>query len=106
MLQQFIETNRGEIIRRCGDKVARRSIPLPTKSEIDHGVPLFLDQLVHALANGGERANPAIAISALLHGHDRRLQGLTVSQVVHDYGDICQSVTELAMEMNAPIATD
>jgi hypothetical protein len=106
MLQTFIETNRDEIIRRCGVKVGRRAIPLPTKSEINHGVPLFLDQLVEALASGGERANPAIATSALLHGHDRRLQGLTVSQVVHDYGDICQSVTELAMETRAPISTE
>lgn len=106
MLQHFIETNRDEIIRRCADKVGRRSIPLPAASETDHGVPLFLDQLVAALASEGERANPAIAVSALLHGHDRRRQGLTVSQVVHDYGDICQSVTELAMEMNAPIGTD
>src|SRR6185295_9150122 len=29
--------------------------------------------------------------------------GFTVSQVVHDYGDICQAVTELAIEQNAPI---
>ncbi len=29
-----------------------------------------------------------------------------MSQVVHDYGDICQSITELALELRAPIATD
>jgi hypothetical protein len=29
-----------------------------------------------------------------------------VSQVVHNYGDVCQSVTDLAMETGAPIATD
>ena len=29
-----------------------------------------------------------------------------MSQVVHDYGDICQAVTELAIEQNAPITTD
>ena len=33
-------------------------------------------------------------------------QGFTVSQVVHDYGDVCQAITELAVEMNAPISTD
>ena len=32
--------------------------------------------------------------------------GLTVSQVVHDYGDICQAVTELAVAQNPPIRTD
>jgi hypothetical protein len=40
------------------------------------------------------------------HGHDLLVQGFTVSQVVHDYGDVCQSVTDLAMETNAPIATE
>jgi signal transduction histidine kinase len=29
-----------------------------------------------------------------------------VSQVVHDYGDICQAVTELAVELAAPIDAD
>ena len=29
-----------------------------------------------------------------------------MSQVVHDYGDVCQSVTDLAVEMNAPIGTE
>lgn len=40
------------------------------------------------------------------HGHDLLLRGFTVSEVVHDYGDVCQSVTDLAMETNAPIATE
>jgi hypothetical protein len=26
-----------------------------------------------------------------------------VGQVVHDYGDICQTITELAVEQNVPI---
>ena len=33
-------------------------------------------------------------------------QGFTLSQVVHDYGDVCQSVTELALETQAPISTE
>src|SRR6202035_1466513 len=33
-------------------------------------------------------------------------QGFTVGQVVHDYGDICQSVTDLAVELAAPISSD
>lgn len=35
-----------------------------------------------------------------------QLQGLTVGQVVHDYGDVCQSITELAMETGAPISAE
>ena len=105
MLYEFIELNREEIIRRCRAKVAVRSVPPPTKAEIDHGVPLFLDQLVEALRLGVS-SSPDITNSALMHGHDLLLQGFTVSQVVHDYGDVCQSITELAMETNAPISAD
>jgi signal transduction histidine kinase len=106
MLQEFVEIHRDELIRRCRDKVSRRSLPLPTEAEITHGVPLFLDQLVAALRSGGERLNPAIADGALLHGQELLRYGFTVSQVVHDYGDVCQSITELALELDAPIATE
>ena len=105
MLYEFITLHREEIIRRCRSKVAARSVPPPTHAEIANGVPLFLDQLANALRLG-LLSSPEIGRSAILHGHDLRLQGFSVSQVVHDYGDVCQSVTELAMEMNAPISAE
>jgi signal transduction histidine kinase len=105
MLHEFVTLNRDQIIRRCRAKVIKRSVPPPTDAEIDHGVPLFLDQLVDALRHGLS-SSPEIGRSAVLHGHDLLRQGFTVSQVVHDYGDVCQSITELAMETNAPIAAD
>jgi hypothetical protein len=85
--------------------VATRSVPPPTEAEIHHGVPLFLDQLVGVLRLGLS-SSPEMVSSAALHGHDLLRQGFTVSQVVHDYGDVCQSITELSMEMSAPISTD
>ena len=97
MLHEFISLNRDEIITRCRAKVATRSVPPPTDAEIDHGVPLFLDQLVDALRLHLV-SSPAIAKSAIQHGHDLLQQGFTVSQVVHDYGDVCQAITELAVE--------
>lgn len=105
MLQEFIEVNRQEIIRRCRAKVTSRSFPAPTAAEIDHGVPMFLDQLVIALRDPTLK-NLDISRSAIKHGHDLLLQGYTVSQVVHNYGDVCQAITELALETEAPIATD
>ena len=106
MLHEFITINREEIVLRCRAKVATRSVPPPTEAEINHGVPLFLDQLVTTLRGGQGQLNPEISRSAVLHGHDLLRQGFTVSQVVHDYGDICQSITELALEQDAPISTD
>jgi hypothetical protein len=105
MLHEFIAFNREEIIRRCRAKVATRSVPPPTDVEIGHGVPVFLDQLIDALRLG-LTSSPEIGRSAVKHGHDLLLQGFTVSQVVHDYGDVCQSITDLAVEKNAPISTD
>ena len=107
MLNEFVELHREEIIARCRAKVAKRSIPAPTEAEIDHGVPLFLDQLVMALRNDSpKRRDSGISESAVLHGRYLLAQGFTVSQVVHDYGDICQSLTDLAIEQNAPISTE
>jgi hypothetical protein len=104
-LDKFIGVNREELIRRCRGKVAVRSTPPSTKAEIDHGVPLFLDQLVDVLRRGLSNTQE-IATSAGRHGHDLLLQGFTVSQVIHDYGDVCQSVTDLAIELDAPISSD
>ena len=105
MLHEFIAANREEIIDRCRAKVAKRSVPPPTKAEIEHGVPVFLDQLKDALRLGLV-SSPEIGRSALMHGHDLLLQGFSVSQVVHDYGDVCQAITELAVETQATITTD
>jgi signal transduction histidine kinase len=104
-LHEFVIANREEIILRCRAKVATRAIPPPTEAEIDHGVPLFLEQLVEALRLG-HSSSQQMSSSAVLHGHDLLRQGFTVSQVVHDYGDVCQSITELATETGAPIGTD
>jgi hypothetical protein len=105
MLSEFIGVYREEIIERCKAKVARRSAPPFIEAETDHGISLFLDQLVEELRHGPSNT-PEINAGAIQHGHDLFLQGFTVSQVVHDYGDVCQSVTDLAVELAAPISTD
>jgi len=105
MLDAFVAENREEIIRRCRAKVALRSIPTPTPAELEFGVPRFLDQLVDALRLQGS-SESEIGTSAARHGRDLHLQGFTVSQVVHDYGDVCQSITDLALELKAPISVE
>lgn len=105
MLHAFITVQRDEIIKRCRERVAARSMSPPVETGIDHGVPVFLDQLVNALHLGGT-SHAEIARTAVQHGHDLLLQGFTMSQVVHDYGDVRQVVTELTVESNAPISTE
>ena len=103
-LYDFIETNRNELIRRCKAKVLERSGPAAVEAETDHGVPLFLEQLCEELRHGPSKTHD-IRESAMAHGHDLLLQEFTISEVVHNYGDICQSVTDLAVELVAPIST-
>lgn len=105
MLDHFIRRNRAEIITRCRARVATRLMPPPTEAEIDHGVPMFLEQLRDALQRC-DAVSPDISGTAVHDGHDLFLQGLTVSQVVHDYADVCQAVAELAVELNTPISTE
>jgi hypothetical protein len=56
--------------------------------------------LVEELRHGPSATNEMSA-SAVQHGRDLSFRGFTVEQVVHDYGDVCQSVTELAVERGA-----
>lgn len=107
MLDDFIAANRTAIIERSRARVAARKAPKPTDEELTHGVPVFLDQLGTALrlaAASGAPDHSQITETARLHGRDLLKMGLTISQVVHDYGDVCQSVTELAVELGAPIS--
>jgi hypothetical protein len=104
-LSEFIGLHRDELIGRCRTKVAQRSTPCATEAEIARGVPLFIDQLAAELRHGLSQTSE-ISKSAVEHGHDLLRQGFTVGQVVHDYGDICQAITDLAVESAAPISTD
>ena len=123
MMHQFLAENRGELIERCRMKVAQRPAPKATAEELDHGITLFLDQIIKTLkaeeaAQGTESnrlSGPASGVDAVLsemgigakeHGRELLQHGFTIEQVVHDYGDLCQSVTDLAVELNAPISND
>jgi signal transduction histidine kinase len=109
MLSSFLTKNREILIVRAREKVVKRRVPLPTDYELSHGVPLFIDQLAETLkqeARGPNAKLPEMTTAAVRHGRDLLDQGFSVGQVVHDYGDICQAVTELALETNSPITTD
>jgi hypothetical protein len=105
MLADFVVSHRKEIINRCQAKVTKRSSPPPSKDEINHGVPMFLDEMLAELRLGLS-PNPEISITAAKHGHDLLKQGFSQSQVVHGYGDVCQAITEMAVELKAPISSD
>jgi signal transduction histidine kinase len=78
-------------------------------SRLEHGVPLFLTQLAETLrleATAVPFPAGAIGASAARHGAELLRSGFTVSQVVHDYGDICQTITAMAVEKVAAITVE
>ncbi len=109
MLAEFIVANREAIIAKTRERVALRASPRPTATELSRGIPIFLTQLVNALevARSSDVVDhQRIIDSAAIHGRELFQLGLTIAQVVHDYGDVCQVVTELAMVQQAPIETE
>lgn len=108
-------SNRHDLVRRCREKAAASFAPADSRDVLDHGVPLFMQQLIDALptqpskpadvANPEERTQfPAeISRSATLHGAELLRRGFTVDEVVHSYGDICQAITETAIEQQCAI---
>jgi len=109
MLDEFITTYRDAIIERARQKLTARPWPSASVQELENGVPLFLAQLSEVLrseSTGAASSSRDIGSTATQHGRELLALGFTVSQVVHDYGDICQAITEIAIEQNAPITTD
>ncbi len=116
MLHEFLTANRVDLIARCREKAARRLKRPDIPSATAHGVPLFLQQVADALRveqspprrKAGDAGPIATEISraAALHGAELLHQGYSVDQVVRDYGDVCQAVTELAVEQKTSITAD
>lgn len=120
-MHSFLSDHRDELIARCKAKVAQRPNRAATPRQLANGVPLFLSQLTDTLraeeegdAAEGERiSGPAggdahdlsqIGVGATAHGKALLALGYTVNQLVHDYGDLCQAITDLAVERNAPFS--
>lgn len=117
-LAAFVERNRVELIARCREKMAQRYAPLPPPPSAAHGVPRFLQQLVEVLESEqvvsarkaqsppSARSAAEIGPAAAEHGAVLLQHGFTVDQVVREYGDVCQAVTELALTQNTEFSTN
>jgi hypothetical protein len=111
-MHNFLLHNRDELIARCTSKVAARPRRDATSAQLANGVPLFLSQLTRTLQaeEDGEDAESILisgpsggdllslsemGVSATAHGRQLLQLGYSVDQVVHDYGDLCQAITDL-----------
>jgi len=111
------------LIARCKRKVEQRPKRAATTQQLTKGIPLFLEQLTRTLRaeeanedaeslrisgpSGGDRlALSEMGVTATAYGKELLEMGYALDQVVHDYGDLCQSITDLALERDAPFAID
>jgi hypothetical protein len=135
MLYEFLLKNEKEILAMTEQKARDLAEGGPNSDLLKKGLPIFYDQLVEILrvaettcqgqvvdkpgmakaaresdepamseASGHEN-QVALAKSAGRHGLELLRLGYTLSHVVHAYGAMCQSITELATMRDFPITT-
>lgn len=123
-MYRFLSNNYAELVARCTAKVAQRPRRAATPEQLANGIPLFLRQLINTLeaedegrmaeslrlsgaSGGGDSTKLSVmGASATAHGKELLELGYSVDQVVHDYGDICQAITDLAVERDAPFSVN
>jgi signal transduction histidine kinase len=122
-MHNFLANNRDELNARCKAKVTRRPRRAATEEQLGNGIPLFLDQLQRTLeaeeaghagenirisgaSSGDAQALSAPGVTATAHGKELLELGYSVDQVVHDYGDLFQAITDLAAERHTLFSID
>jgi hypothetical protein len=122
-MRDFLIRNRAELIERCAAKVAQRPVRAATPEQLRNGIPLFLEQLARTLAAdaageaaesvrisgsgvAGSNALSEMGVSATAHGKQLLELGYSVDEVVHGYGDLCQAISDMAVERDAAFPVD
>jgi signal transduction histidine kinase len=115
VLHEFLKSNREQLIALCRSKSALRCAPTAPGAELPNGIRVFIQQLIDTFRIEADLAPPnargaisdfsqaknayalgEIDAAAAKHGSELLAHGFSVDQVVHDYGDLCQAITELA----------
>jgi signal transduction histidine kinase len=135
MLHDFLMQNQEEILAMTEKKSLALAGVRPTSDQLKSGLPIFFKQLAAvlrlqrpavpppaadsarmakaardedepAMAKAAGRPDEAeVAKAAGLHGQELQRLGYTLSHVVHAYGAMCQSITELATTKNINIGS-
>lgn len=135
-LVEFLKTNEKVILASIEEMSSALAGARPASEPPKRGLPIFFKQLIHVLecapaepvqpdvdrdemvraANASDE--PAIAVaagrpydvevarSAGAYGKELQLLGYTLSHVVHAYGAICQSITQVAIAKKVAISTE
>jgi signal transduction histidine kinase len=105
MLHEFMAMNRDHIIRRCSINLARRLDPTAVNADGDQDASACVDQLTEAVRDASMSIQE-VGRGAIRHGEGLPLARFSVSEVTHEYGEVCRVIAELAVELNASLSTD
>ena len=136
MLHEFLLKNQEEILAMTEEKTLELAGAHPSSVQLKQGLPLFFNQLLGILhlqrraftkpavdkkgvikgadqtdepamaKAAGQPEEAELAKSAGRHGTELLRLGYTLSHVVHAYGAMCQSITEIASKKKVPISAD
>jgi signal transduction histidine kinase len=105
-LQSLIVTNREELVARARSRLLKRSSP--ARGNLDTLVPYILATLSWRFGTLNVEGAGTVLPAPDPRAYESYLStdGLTITQIVDDYRDVCNVVMELAAERSAPITSD
>lgn len=107
-LFQMLIDRRAEILAISEEKTVALAALRPNTAELKAGLPIFMDQLVAVLKKSHAAVSPHDEVEIMkksgVHGAEMLRLGYTLSHVVHAYGALCQSITQVASEGNFPVS--
>jgi hypothetical protein len=101
VLHELISGRHEEIVTRTREKATQREQRARPDRTLDLNLSLVLRQIAEVLRLSTSQSG-TLAEGAAKHGSALLRKGFSVSQVVHSYGDLCQAVTEIALELVRP----
>lgn len=117
MLQEFIREHREHLLDRCRQLREARMVN-GTDRRTDEGLSRFFDQLVETIDEEKRQQGQTDALSGSYSGIPSQYEigkyaafigktaqdlGFNVDDVIHSYGDVCRSITELALQKSQHI---
>ena len=108
MLRDFLVQNFSELVSRAKAKASTRRSLSPSPPSADGGIPHLLAQLRDALRGDTTAVGPHDATGSAAARHARALleTGWSVSEVVHESGDVREAITDLAAEQGAGVGRE
>ena len=105
----FLVVHTDQILARARAKAGPGGARVP-EGQSEHGAPLVLAQLAETLSReqglAARGTGAEISAGAARHGRELGRAGVTIAQVVHEYGDLGEAIVELAIDLGSPISTD